>query len=107
MSEKRPDGDFISSLCTVCNKPIGFEFGAPLVVWDSVKECVIESKDEWVHFDCMQERFECPVTKTMCFNKASASEPCPVCLACDKTKSSADEVSKTIFNIGDEPDGAD
>lgn len=105
MTEERPDDVFINRLCYVCHKPIGREWGVPLVIVNSETGLVYRDTGEWVHLgECIERRFMCPVTKRNCFEKPDAETPCSRCLASDQSTSTADDVSSMIFSLGDEPD---
>lgn len=68
---ERPDGKFIGELCSVCNKPIGRDFGG---------EVLGLASSEWVHVDCLAARFACPASSKNCFDKPDANTPCAHCI---------------------------
>lgn len=71
MTSERPDGEFIGELCGHCGRPIGREWGGPVVGL---------ANKEWLHLDCMEERWKCPHTGKNCFNKPNGMTACATCM---------------------------
>lgn len=99
MNEKRPDGEFIGELCSVCGELIGKGFGA------EVTSTGTPSYGEWIHLDCVPKRFKCPATGLNCFDKPEPEKCCRKCPSATPAANDSDEdIADRVYLTGKDED---